>query len=496
MLFNSYEFIFAFLPITLIGFFLLARFAGKLVAAIWLTCASLVFYGWWDPRYLALLLVSITVNYAIGLRIARLRLRQPRGAKHWLVGGLVFDLGVLAYFKYTGFLWLNFEALTGIGGQTPDIALPLGISFFTFTQIAFLVDAYLGIAKEYRPVNYALFVTYFPHLIAGPVLHHKEMMPQFGHESVYRFDWTNFAVGLTLFAIGLAKKTLLADGMAPYVAPAFDAAAAGQPQGALPSWGGALAYTFQLYFDFSGYTDMALGLSMMIGIRLPLNFNSPYKATSIIDFWRRWHITLSRFLRDYLYIPLGGSRHGTPRRYVNLMTTMVLGGLWHGASWTFVAWGGLHGLFLLVNHAWRASGIGPIIAAAFPRPLRVAAAVGLTFGLTVVAWVFFRASDFASAWMLLKGMAGLHGVGLEAAGPMRGQINRTVLCLLIVWACPNSQQILARFRPALEMSADVALPQRWWMWRPNTAWILFIAFLTAGSVLSLSEISPFIYFNF
>jgi D-alanyl-lipoteichoic acid acyltransferase DltB (MBOAT superfamily) len=234
----------------------------------------------------------------------------------------------------------------------------------------------------------------------------------------------------------------------------------------------------------------------MIGIRLPLNFNSPYKATSIIDFWRRWHITLSRFLRDYLYIPLGGSRHGAPRRYVNLMTTMVLGGLWHGASWTFVAWGGLHGLFLLVNHAWRASGIGPIIAAPFPRPLRVSAAVGLTFGLTVVAWVFFRASDFASAWMLLKGMAGLHGGGLEAAGPMRGQINRTVLCLLIVWSCPNSQQILARFRPALEMPAHVALPQRWWMWRPNTAWILFIAFLAAGSVLSLSEISPFIYFNF
>ena len=496
MLFNSYEFIFLYLPVTLVGFFLLARFAGKLAAATWLTVASLGFYGWWDARYVVLLLASIAVNYTVGVQIARRRERDRLAARRWLVGGIVFDLGLLAYFKYTGFLLANFQALTGVGGEIPDIALPLGISFFTFTQIAFLVDAYQGIAREFRPVHYGLFVTYFPHLIAGPVLHHKEMMPQFAQDSVYRFDWTHFAVGTTLFVIGLFKKVIIADGIAHYVRPAFDAVAAGQALSLVQSWGGALAYTCQLYFDFSGYTDMALGLSMMLGIRLPLNFNSPYKATSIADFWRRWHMTLSRFLRDYLYIPLGGNQRGVARRYFNLSATMWLGGLWHGASWTFVIWGALHGLYLLVNHAWRASGLGTRLGAPFPRWLRVATAVALTFVATVFAWVFFRAADLPAAWLMVKGMLGLHGLGLEQLDAMRGQINRTLVCLFIIWACPNSQQILARFRPALEMPEPGTVALRWWMWRPSPLWLVVVAVAAAAALLSLNQISEFIYFNF
>ncbi|WP_309246667.1 MBOAT family O-acyltransferase [Ramlibacter montanisoli] len=283
--------------------------------------------------------------------------------------------------------------------------LPLGISFYTFTQIAFLVDTYQGKVTEFNFFRYALFVTWFPHLIAGPVLHHAEMMPQFARKAVCRIDWQNVAVGLSIFVLGLAKKVLLADSIAEFASPVFDGVKAGAQPMLFEAWVGALAYTLQLYLDFSAYSDMAIGLSLMFNVRLPLNFDSPYKATSIIDFWRRWHMTLSRFLRDYLYIPLGGGRAGNARRYANLMTTMVLGGLWHGAGWTFVVWGTLHGCYLLVNHAWRAFrrrhgwGEGGRAAAL--------AAGALTFLAVVVGWVFFRADSMASAVTMLQGMTGM-----------------------------------------------------------------------------------------
>ena len=283
--------------------------------------------------------------------------------------------------------------------------------FSRLPQIAFLVDAHRGLAREYSFTHYTLFVTYFPHLIAGPILHHREMMPQFDRRSTYTLDWDNVAVGLTMFIIGLFKKTVIADDMAAFASPAFDAAAGGTQLTLLEAWGAALAYTFQIYFDFSGYTDMALGASRMFGIVLPLNFRSPYKAANIIDFWRRWHITLSRFLRDYVYIPLGGNRKSVPRRYENLLLTMLIGGLWHGAGWTFVFWGALHGIYLVINHGWRS--LRRRFDTAAPPGARALATL-TTFVAVVVAWVFFRASDFTSAVSIIAGMAGQNGVVLPA----------------------------------------------------------------------------------
>lgn len=337
MLFNSYSFIFLFLPITFAGFFLIARIGHRL-AALWLALASIFFYGWWDSRYVALLLASIALNYSAGYLISRVRADNPqtRWASLLLWGGVGGNLVLVGYFKYADFFIGTANVLTGWHWALMHVVLPLGISFFSFTQIAFLVDAYRGLAKEYNPIHYLLFVTYFPHLIAGPVLHHKQMMPQFHRRETYRFDIGNVNTGLTIFTIGLCKKVLLADQFALYANPVFDAVAAGGQANTVEAWVAALSYTLQLYFDFSAYSDMAIGLSKLFNVDLPVNFNSPYKALNITDFWRRWHMTLSTFLRDYLYIPLGGNRHGQVRRYVNLAATMVLGGLWHGANWTFV----------------------------------------------------------------------------------------------------------------------------------------------------------------
>ena len=352
MLFNSPEFIFVFLPITLIGFFVLAR-ASAWLAVIWLCVASFAFYAYWKPANLPILAASIVFNYAVGSAIVRARAGVRIGlSRLFLTVGLVGDLGLLGYFKYTDFLIMTSNEVMGWNLALQHIDLPLGISFFTFTQIAYLVDCLRGEAREYNPVRYSLFVSYFPHLIAGPILHHKEMIPQFSELRIFRPNGYYLSAGIAMFSIGLFKKVWLADGIAPIADAGFAAAQAGAVS-LSAAWAGVLAYTMQIYFDFSGYSDMAIGASFMLGVRLPANFYSPYKATSIIEFWRRWHMTLSRFLRDYLYFPLGGNRKGRPRRYANLLITMALGGLWHGAGWTFLIWGVLHGLYLAINHAWR-----------------------------------------------------------------------------------------------------------------------------------------------
>src|SRR5947208_727657 len=345
MLFNSYPFIFCFLPSTLVGYFARVRL-NHLAPVIWLALASLVFYSVSNWQFVLLLLASVAFNYVIGGLLISKRPR-PASRAAALTIGVAGDLLTLGYFKYAGFLAANLNAVFSTG-FTVDVLLPVGISFYTFTQIAFLVDAYRGNVARYALPHYALFVTYFPHLIAGPILHHRDMIPQFEREETKRPDAHLILCGVIIFAIGLFKKTCLADGIQPLVALAFGL----NPPTFDQVWIGVLAYTFQLYFDFSGYSDMAIGISLMFGIFLPLNFSSPYKATSIIDFWRRWHMTLSQFLRDYLYIPLGGNRRGPALRYVNLMITMLLGGLWHGAAWTFVVWGALHGAYLCINHAW------------------------------------------------------------------------------------------------------------------------------------------------
>jgi alginate O-acetyltransferase complex protein AlgI len=368
-----------------------------------------------------------------------------------LIAGIAGDLAVLGLFKYANFFITTVDATTGAGLSPVDIALPLGISFFTFTQIAFLVDVFTGVAAEYDPVRYLLFVSYFPHLIAGPVLHHKQIMPQFAAPGACRFDPESFSVGLILFAIGLAKKVLLADSFSEYVGPAFHAADAGAGLPLVASWVAALAYTFQLYFDFSGYSDMAVGIARMMGVSLPINFASPYKARNIIDFWRRWHITLSVFLRDYLYFALGGNRKGRTRRYVNLMITMVLGGLWHGASWTFVAWGALHGAFLVVNHGWRALSPPRPHASPTTQKLCDAGATLLTFLCVAAAWVLFRATTFEGALNILEGMVGLNGVTadpslVDAAAPGTRVFPLLALGAAIVWLLPSSNDVARSLR--------------------------------------------------
>jgi D-alanyl-lipoteichoic acid acyltransferase DltB (MBOAT superfamily) len=399
MLFNSFEFVLYFFPATLVLYHA-CHASGRLRTGVAvLALASLGFYAWWDWRNLFVLGASIAFNFAAGRGIAA----GGRSARAWLVAGVAGDLAVLGFFKYWNFFAANAAAVTGWKTPLVDIALPLGISFFTFTQIAFLVDTWRGKAREYRLLEYVLFVSYFPHLIAGPIIHHRQFMPQLARRFPAWKVADDFALGLAVFVLGLSKKVLVADNIAPVANAAFGAAAQGHALDPVTAWAGVIAYTLQLYFDFSGYSDMAVGLSKMLGINLPINFNAPYRASSMVEFWRRWHMTLSRFLRDYLYIPLGGNRLGAPRRYANLLATMVLGGLWHGAGWTFVIWGAIHGTALAMNHLWRS--VAPAAWMRMPATARNALGWVLTFGVVVLGWVYFRSHDVPSAHRLLGAMA-------------------------------------------------------------------------------------------
>lgn len=528
MLFNSFPFIFIFLPIALIGFFRLGAVNARWGAG-WLALVSLFFYGWWNPTYVVLLLISIVFNYNIGrLLTQRRRSDLYVNAKTILFIGVAADLALLSYYKYSNFFLTSVGSMVGWQGPMLDIVLPLGISFYTFTQIAFLVDAYQGKANEQNFIHYCLFVTYFPHLIAGPVLHHKEMMPQFASPAIYRLNANDIAVGLTFFAIGLFKKAVLADGIAPYANAGFSSALSGQAPGFLDGWGTALAYSFQLYFDFSGYSDMAIGLSRLFGIWLPFNFNSPYKARNIVEFWRRWHMTLSRFLRDYLYVPLGGNRKGTFRRYFNLFLTMLLGGLWHGAGWTFVIWGGLHGIYLMLAHAW--GNIRLFLGWQETAQTRVgrAFAYTLTFIAVVFGWVFFRASTLDCGLSLAAGMIGLKGVSLPTAlahylSPFIPLLEKigvefslgagtnfvmtwiwVIALAIIAFVLPNTQQFLGRVgTPPATIDATERFPNDAearaivnWHWSPNNRWAAVFGILLAAGLLTLSRVSEFLYFQF
>jgi alginate O-acetyltransferase complex protein AlgI len=504
LLFNSYEFLFLFLPVTLAGFFALGRRSHALAMG-WLVAASLFFYGWWFAPYLVLLLVSVVFNFAAGLTISR----AVAPTRHrLLIAAVACNLALLGYFKYAGFLVGVADGVLGRDWPIPGIALPLGISFFTLTQIAFLVDTARGEARDYKFVHYLLFVCYFPHLIAGPILHHKELMPQLDRPDIVRFSARRMALGLSYFSIGLFKKTVIADALSPYVGRVFDGAAHGMTPSGAEAWGAVLAYTLQLYFDFSGYSDMAIGLARMIGVQLPLNFHSPYKATSIIEFWRRWHMTLSRFLRDYLYIPLGGNRHGTVRRYVNLMLTMLIGGLWHGAGWNFVLWGGLHGLYLAINHLWQA------LIGQQRRPSTVLGnLVGglLTFVCVAVAWVPFRASGLPATETILAGLVGWYGwwpghemasvVGVLGEGAPRWLDGWRWIAVLLpgVWLLPNTQEFFSRYGTLLppRRHADrLPLPVLGFRWRMTGRWAYVTAAIAAVAVLYCTRASEFIYFQF
>lgn len=512
MLFNSLLFLLLFLPLVVLGYRGLLVAGRPVLVLGWLTLASLCFYAAWAPAFVGLLLVHVAVNGTLA------RFLPNRGV---FVFGVVANLAVLGLFKYAGFLAQTVNQLTAIGLPSPGWVLPVGISFFTFTQIAFLADVQRGLKADRSPLRYLLFVTWFPHLVAGPVIHHAQVMPQL--ERAARRPPRPLAVqaGLALFVLGLAKKVLLADSLAGPADAAFEAARQGTVPDIASAWSGVLAYTLQLYFDFSGYSDMACGLSLMFGVRLPLNFYSPYRAVGIIEFWRRWHMTLSRFLRDYLYIPLGGRRCSPTRHRFNLMATMVLGGLWHGASWNFVLWGALHGVMLVLHQAWRAL-----------SPWRVPAvlAVPLTFLLVAWAWIPFRAADLETAarlwWALwdpatfagwpawwahhaqqgaaLSSLQGavealtrapvynLRELALGAAVPL------IALGILVVWALPNTAQIMGPLveearNPVSHRARRRRLRMRW---RPNTPWALALGGLLGLCLLNLNRQSPFLYFQF
>ena len=510
MLFNSHAFLFLFLPVTFALFFLCARISMKLAAG-WLAASSLFFYGWWNPVYVGLLFASIIFNYVMGLQIARAREKRALMAI-----AIVANLGLLGYYKYSNFFLTNVAALTGGTPPQADIILPLGISFFTFTQIAFLVDTAKGKVSEYSFTHYCLFVTYFPHLIAGPILHHAEMMPQFANPATYRMQAEHVAVGLTIFFIGLFKKVILADGIAPYVAPLYGLPGAGVAPTLLEAWCGVLAYSLQLYFDFSGYSDMAIGLSRMFGVQLPLNFHSPYKAVNIAELWNRWHMTLSRFLRDYVFTPLGGQRKSAWRRYGAVIATMFLCGLWHGAGWTYIVFGLLHGFYLCVNQAWRSWR-----GAARKRSTRAGTvlAIALTFTAWLVGLVFFRADSVPHALQMVAGMFGFNGLALpdhwlpkwgvagawlssagvpfsDARGLVSaGLIYWIVILLAIAWCAPNTQQIMARYNPALLIPRDMKAAQRL-LWRPCVAVGLITAGVAFAAIVNLHRQSEFLYFQF
>ena len=486
MLFNSYEFIFAFLPFTFFVYFYLNHKRLTEASKGFLVFSSLFFYSWWNIAYLPIILGSMLFNYLLGNTLSKTQQQKSFSKKTILSFGIIVNLALLGYFKYSDFFIENFNAIFDNNAQLLNLALPLAISFFTFQQISYLVDSYRQETKEYDFLNYALFVTFFPQLIAGPIVHHKEMMPQFAQKRNKIINYKNIALGLFIFSMGIFKKVVIADTFSVWATTGFDVATT---LNLFEAWATSLSYTFQLYFDFSGYTDMAIGLALLFNIKLPINFNSPYKARNIQDFWRRWHMTLSRFLRDYIYIPLGGNRKGELRTYSNLMGTFIIGGLWHGAGWTFIFWGFLHGFALAIHRGW--SGLG--------FKMWSWMAWFITFNFINITWVFFRAKEWDDAIKVLSAMFSLDNVVLPkflesklsvlenfdlSFGFFLSNLNAKldiiiwlILGFIITLMAQNSLQKIEHFKLNYK-----------------TAFITAFAFI--ASVISLNKVSEFLYFNF
>ena len=482
MLFNSYEFIFLYLPIVFVVYFSLAHYRKTKAATFWLVIASIGFYGYWDVKYVPLLLASIVFNYLVGAR-----LEKSAHKKRFLAFGITCNMLLLGYFKYTGFFLETLNGLTGMAYDIPNIILPLGISFFTFTQTAYLIDAYRGETQGYSFLTYCLFVTIFPHLIAGPIIYHKSMIPQFSRLRNFVINYTNIAKGISLFTLGLFKKTVIADNLSPWVGDIFTKA---DQLSFIEAWAGALGYTFQLYFDFSAYSEMAIGLGLMFNLKFPVNFNSPYKATSIIDFWRRWHMTLGAWVKNYLYIPMGGNRFGEWRKMRNLFVSMLLIGLWHGAGWTYIIWGGIHGALLMINHQWRRLNI----------KLPAVLCWGMTFFSVVIAWVFFRAASIHDAIAILGAMTDVHNIVF----PDQGNFPKLLAFLVPygvsfdVWrVCEPLDRILWNMAGLSIVLAvipnPICLMERF---RANWKWFVLILSLLLISLYKLNTYTEFLYFQF
>ena len=454
---------FLFMPIACTGYFLLSsRFPN--IAKSWLVLASLCFYGWWNVYYVPLIIISAIFNYLVGTYLGNLTHGTTK-SRIALKIGIVANLLALGYFKYIDFITDNIMSLAGIAHEPFNVVLPLAISFFTFQQIAYLVDSYRRETSEYNFRNYMLFVCFFPQLIAGPIVHHKQMMPQFADPKNLKINDHNLTLGLLIFSIGLFKKIVLADTFALWATSGFDEAIA---LSFLEAWATSLSYTFQLYFDFSGYTDMAIGAALILNIKLPFNFNSPYKAKSIREFWQRWHITLSSFLRDYLYISMGGSRCPKIKLYRNLFLTFLLGGLWHGAAWTFVIWGALHGAAMVIHR----------IYSSVYKELPAAIAWVITFLFVNATWVVFRAKDWASAQKIYQGMLDINS--FEMINYL--WLAAVIAGLLIVLSLPNSNRL-----------QEIELKRI-----PYELIAVFSAGLIFGTILimEIRKTSEFLYFQF
>lgn len=488
MLFNSYSFIFIFLPSCLVLFHLALKYKKSKLALSILLLFSWGFYAYWNPIYLPLLLLSILVNYASGIYLKETKSRI------FLALGVVFNLVLLGYFKYIDFGITIINQLAGLDLALTQVLLPLAISFFTFQQVAFLVDSYRNDTPPYDFISYALFVSFFPQLIAGPIVSAQQILPQLNTISTVKFSNLNenIAIGILIFLMGLFKKVVIADQLSPLVAKSFDS---GILLSSFDAWTGALAYTLQIYFDFSGYSDMAIGLGYMFGIQLPINFFSPYRALSIIDFWKRWHITLSLFLRNYLYIPLGGNRSGVLYQMRNLLITMLLGGLWHGAGWTFVVWGGLHGFYLCINHLWQQNQL--FIAYKSTIPYKIATWMVTMFAV-IVAWVFFRSSSLEAANQMILAMFGLteHPGIFFKLKHLVGLIALFIACYFL----PNIPQVLGHGRyPGCIVQVNTTLPQPnryFWQFKPNVYWLIAKISLAMWVILSLEQETEFLYFDF
>lgn len=490
MLFNSYEFIFLFLPITLIGYYLLNRIRLTLASNAWLLFASLFFYAWWDAKYLPLLLGSILFNYTIGNLIVDYNLNKKNvvSKKQLLITGITGNLLLLGFYKYTDFMLGNINQLTGVQISLLKMVLPLGISFFTITQIAFLVDCYEGLVKERKLLNYSLFVTFFPHLLAGPILHHKEMMPQFDRIKNKVINYRNLCIGSYVFFIGLFKKIVIADSLSQVATTGFDTA---KSLNLIEGWVVSLSYMFQLYYDFSGYSDMAVGVGLMFNILLPWNFNSPYKSTNVIQFWQRWHMTLSSFITTYLYSPiLRASKSITfSRSLVTIFIAMFISGIWHGAGWTFIIWGTLHGSALVINHAWK------------KKKIKMPAALAwfITFMFVNLSFVFFRAKDLTTATKVFKAMFGMGSEilpGTAAAVKLSDFAHSHIWKALLI----NVQgrdvtfwTLLAVIIFTLTAKNSIQLSDSF---KPTWGRLAFVLAIALYSILNMGKVSEFLYFQF
>ena len=494
MLFNSYLYAVFFLPCVIAAFYLVGRyFPGKSPLAV-LAAGSIIFYGAWRPDHLIIILASVTCNYGLGRLIAR----QTEFRKIWLYLGVSFNLVLLGVFKYSGFI---FHEITRIAVPEYDsaflgFALPLGISFYSFQQISYLVDQYRRDAGQPGPLAYLSYVMFFPQLVAGPIVYYRNFFPNLKNRFFGRFSWERLWTGCVLFSFGLAKKVMLADVLARYADRAFDAVQAGAVLDPYAAWLGALAYSVQIYFDFSGYSDMALGVGCMFGIRLPINFDSPYQARSVIAFWRRWHISLSSFVKNYLYIPLGGSLEGTRAKYFNLFSVMLLVGLWHGAGYTFIAWGLIHGILLIINHLWRAFAPRLRPGMANKPPLFALLPWAITYFCVVLAWVFFRADSLGSAFGILSSMFGL-SAGAKPLAFTGQECLIILLTSLVAFLGPNSQQLLLRHRPTITRIRKYSFAPKavYTLANDYSLSVAGLALLTV-SLLSLWSPTTFIYFIF